>query len=103
MVLSNGAAVSMDPWHDRVDGIVEAWLSGQAAGAAVADVLFGRVNPAGKTAETFPLRLEDTPGQPNWLGERGTVLYGEGVFIGYRWYDALHRAVRYPFGKLCVL
>ncbi|GAB2711282.1 glycoside hydrolase family 3 C-terminal domain-containing protein [Arthrobacter bambusae] len=98
VVLANGSAVTMDPWHDRVDGIVEAWLSGQAAGAAVADVLFGRVNPAGKTAETFPLRLEDTPGQPNWLGERGTVLYGEGVFIGYRWYDALHRAVRYPFG-----
>lgn len=98
VVLSNGAAVTMDPWHDRVDGIVEAWLGGQAVGAALADVLFGRVNPAGKTAETFPLRLEDTPGQPGWAGERGTVLYGEGVFIGYRWYDALHRTVRYPFG-----
>lgn len=98
VVLSNGAAVTMDPWHDRVDGIIEAWLGGQATGAAIADVLFGRVNPAGKIAETFPMAIEDTPGQPNWLGERGTVLYGEGVFIGYRWYDALRRAVRYPFG-----
>jgi beta-glucosidase len=88
----------MDPWHDRVDAIVEAWLGGQAVGAAVADALFGRVNPSGRIAETFPLAIEDTPGFPTWNGERGTVVYGEGVFIGYRWYDALRRRVRYPFG-----
>ncbi|HEY0530265.1 MAG TPA: glycoside hydrolase family 3 C-terminal domain-containing protein [Actinoplanes sp.] len=98
VVLSNGAAVTMDPWHDRVDAIVEAWLPGQAGAGAVVDVLLGRVNPSGKVAETFPLALEDTPGYVTWTGERGTVLYGEGVFIGYRWYDALRRAVRYPFG-----
>ncbi|MFF1635576.1 beta-glucosidase [Leifsonia sp. NPDC058248] len=98
VVLSNGSPVSMDPWHDRVDAIVEAWLSGQGTGHAVADVLFGRTNPSGKLAETFPLTVEGTPGFPNWFGERGTVLYGEGVFIGYRWYDALNRAVQYPFG-----
>ncbi|GAA1889970.1 beta-glucosidase family protein [Asanoa iriomotensis] len=98
VVLSNGAAVTMDPWHDRVDAIVEAWLPGQAGAGAVVDVLLGRVNPSGKVAETFPLSLEDTPGYVTWTGERGTVLYGEGVFIGYRWYDALRRAVRYPFG-----
>ncbi|MFP3466801.1 glycoside hydrolase family 3 C-terminal domain-containing protein [Leifsonia sp. SIMBA_070] len=98
VVLSNGSPVAMDPWHDRVDAILEAWLSGQGTGSAVADVLFGRTNPSGKTAETFPLAVEDTPGFPNWIGERGTVLYGEGVFIGYRWYDALRRPVRYPFG-----
>lgn len=98
VVLSNGSPVAMDPWHDRVDAIVEAWLGGQGTGHAVADVLFGRTNPSGRTAETFPLAVEDTPGFPNWIGERGTVLYGEGVFIGYRWYDALRRGVRYPFG-----
>ncbi|SDL38221.1 beta-glucosidase family protein [Microbacterium azadirachtae] len=98
VVLSNGSPVTMDPWHDRVDAVLEAWLGGQAVGSAVAEVLFGRTNPSGKLAETFPLAIEDTPGFPNWLGERGTVLYGEGVFIGYRWYDALHREVRYPFG-----
>jgi beta-glucosidase len=98
VVLSNGAAVAMDPWHDRVDAIVEAWLPGQAGSGAVVDVLLGRVNPSGKLAETFPLALEDTPGYVTWTGERGTVRYGEGVFIGYRWYDALRRAVRYPFG-----
>ncbi|MFF2053503.1 beta-glucosidase [Leifsonia sp. NPDC058194] len=98
VVLSNGSPVSLDPWHDRVDAIVEAGLSGQGTGHAVADVLFGRANPSGKLAETYPLAVEDTPGFPNWIGERGTVLYGEGVFIGYRWYDALNRRVRYPFG-----
>lgn len=98
VVLANGSPVSMNPWHDRVDAIVEAGLSGQGSGFAVADVLFGRTNPSGKLAETFPLAVEDSPGFPNWTGERGTVLYGEGVFIGYRWYDALKRAVRYPFG-----
>jgi len=98
VVLSNGSPVTMDPWHDRVDAVLEAWLGGQAVGGAVADALFGRVNPGGKVAETFPLTVADTPGQPNWIGERGTVLYGEGVFIGYRWYDALRRDVRYPFG-----
>ena len=98
VVLSSGSPVSMERWHDRVDAIVETGLAGQGMGAAIADVLFGRVNPSGKIAETFPRALEDAPGFPNWAGERGTVLYGEGVFIGYRWYDALHRAVRYPFG-----
>jgi beta-glucosidase len=98
VVLSNGSAVTMDPWHDRVDAIVEAWLPGQAGAGAVVDVLLGRVNPSGKVAETFPLALEDTPSYVTWSGERGTVVYGEGVFIGYRWYDALRRAVRYPFG-----
>jgi beta-glucosidase len=98
VVLSNGAAVTMDPWHDRVDAIVEAWLPGQAGAGAVVDVLLGRVNPSGKLAETFPLAVQDAPGYVTWTGERGTVLYGEGVFIGYRWYDALRRTVRYPFG-----
>lgn len=98
VVLSNGAAVTMDPWHDRVDAVVESWLPGQAGAAAVVDVLLGRVNPSGKVAETFPLAVEDSPGYVTWTGERGSVLYGEGVFIGYRWYDALRRAVRYPFG-----
>ncbi len=98
VVLASGAAVSMEPWHDRVDAIVETWLSGQGMGTAIADILFGRSNPSGKIAETFPVRVEDTPGMPHRVGERGTVLYGEGVFIGYRWYDALNRAVRYPFG-----
>jgi len=98
VVLATGAAITMDSWHDRVDAIVQSWLGGQAVGGAVADVLFGRSNPEGRLAETFPIALEDAPGQPSWSGERGVVTYGEGVFVGYRWYDALGRPVRYPFG-----
>jgi beta-glucosidase len=88
----------MDPWHDRTDAIVEAWLPGQAGAGAVVDVLLGRVNPSGKVAETFPLALEDTPGYATWPGERGTVIYGEGVFVGYRWYETRKLGVRFPFG-----
>lgn len=97
-VLFNGSAVTMDPWHDRVDAIVEGWLTGQAGAGAMADVLFGRVNPSGKLAESFPLAIEDTPAYLNFPGERGEVRYSEGVFIGYRWYDSVRRDVRYPFG-----
>ncbi|WP_448058581.1 beta-glucosidase [Cellulomonas hominis] len=98
VVLSAGSAVTMDPWHDRVDAILQTWLPGQAGAGAVVDVLFGRANPSGRLAETFPVALTDTPGYVTFPGERGTVTYGEGVFIGYRWYDTLARAVRYPFG-----
>ncbi|GGD68460.1 beta-glucosidase family protein [Microbacterium murale] len=98
VVLANGSPVTMEPWHDRVDSIVECGLGGQGVGAAIAEALFGRANPSGRIAETYPLAIEDSPGFPNWLGERGVVLYGEGVFIGYRWYDALRRPVLYPFG-----
>ncbi|MFF5626878.1 beta-glucosidase [Microbacterium sp. NPDC012755] len=98
VVLSTGSPVIMEGWHDRAHAVIQTWLGGQGMGHAIADALFGRANPSGKLSETFPIALGDTPGQPNWGGERGTVLYGEGVFIGYRWYDALDRAVSYPFG-----
>jgi beta-glucosidase len=78
--------------------VLECWLSGQAAGGAAADLLFGAANPSGRLAETLPLRLEDTPAYLNFPGEAGHVRYGEGVFVGYRGYDALDRQVSYPFG-----
>jgi beta-glucosidase len=61
-------------------------------------VLFGAVNPSGKLTETVPLRLEDTPAFLNFPGEEGHVRYGEGLFVGYRWYDARRMEVEYPFG-----
>jgi beta-glucosidase len=73
-------------------------MMGQAGGAAVADVLFGRVNPSGKLAETFPLKLSDTPAYTNWPGGMGEVRYGEGLFIGYRYYDTKEMPVLFPFG-----
>ncbi len=71
---------------------------GQAGGGAIADVLFGKVNPSGKLAETFPRRLVDTPAYINYPGENGEVRYGEGIFIGYRYYDAKQVPVEFPFG-----
>lgn len=98
VVLSNGGVVSLEPWHDSVPAIVESWLLGQAGGSAVADVLFGRVAPSGRLAESIPYRLQDTPSYLNFPGEGDVVRYGEGVFVGYRYYETAEREVRYPFG-----
>lgn len=97
VVLSNGGVVRL-PFAETVPAIVEGWLLGQAGGSATADVLFGAVNPSGKLTETVPLRLEDTPAFLNFPGEEGHVRYGEGIFVGYRWYDARRLEVAYPFG-----
>ena len=97
VVLSNGGVVAL-PFADRVPAIVETWLLGQAGGGAVADVLYGVVNPSGKLTETIPVRLEDNPSFGNFPGEFGHVRYGEGLLVGYRWYDAKGLEVTYPFG-----
>ena len=98
VVLFNGSAVSVAPWIDGAAAVLEAWYSGQAAGGAVADILFGVVNPSGRLAETFPLRLEDTPAYLNFPGDGDRVGYGEGFYVGYRWYEARDLPVAFPFG-----
>ena len=98
VVLNNGSPVVMDVWIDGVAAVLEGWMMGQAGGAAIADVLFGKVNPSGKLAETFPFKLSDTPAYLNWPGGAGAVRYGEGLFIGYRYYDAKQVPVLFPFG-----
>ncbi|WCN05046.1 glycoside hydrolase family 3 C-terminal domain-containing protein [Streptomyces sp. M92] len=98
VVLSNGGVVRTSPWHETVPAVVEGWLLGQAGGGALARVLFGEVNPSGKLAETIPLRLADCPSHLSFPGEEGRVRYGEGVFVGYRGYDATGREVAFPFG-----
>ncbi len=97
VVLSNGGVVAL-PFRDRVPAIVEGWLLGQAGGSATGDVLYGVVNPSGRLTETIPLRLEDTPSYGNFPGDSGHVRYGEGLLVGYRWYDARDIEVAYPFG-----
>ncbi|MDQ0646923.1 beta-glucosidase [Microbacterium natoriense] len=97
VVLSNGGVVAL-PFVDRVPAIIESWLLGQAGGSAVADVLYGAVNPSGKLTETVPARLEDNPSYGNFPGEFGHVRYGEGLLVGYRWYDAKGLEVTFPFG-----
>ena len=98
VILTNGSVVSLEGWHDSVPAILEAWLLGQAGGSAVADVIFGKVNPSGRLAESIPIRLQDTPSYLNFPGEGDEVRYGEGIFVGYRYYETAEVAVRYPFG-----
>lgn len=97
VVLHNGSPVEM-PWIHEVDAVLEMYLGGEAVGGAAADILFGDVNPSGKLAETFPLQLEDNPSYLYYLGEKDTVEYREGVFVGYRYYDKKKMDVLFPFG-----
>jgi beta-glucosidase len=86
VVNQSGTPISM-PWLNEVPSVLQTWYLGQEAGNAIADVLFGKVNPSGKLPTTFPLKLEDTPAYINYPGENGHVNYGEGLYIGYRYYD----------------
>jgi len=97
VVLSNGSPVEM-PWEADVSAILEGYLGGQAGAGALADILFGKVNPSGKLAETFPLRLEDNPSHPYFPGGPATVEYRESIYVGYRYYDTVGQEVLYPFG-----
>ena len=97
VVLANGAPVEM-PWVEAPKAIVEAYLGGQAGGSAIADVLFGRCNPSGKLAETFPERLADNPANPWFPGTGRRVQYREGLFVGYRYFDTFEQPVLFPFG-----
>lgn len=97
VVLCNGAPVSM-PWIDSARAILAGFLGGQAGGSAIVDILFGAVNPSGKLAETYPLRLEDNPSQHYFPGGPDTVEYRESIFVGYRYYDSVRQPVLFPFG-----
>ena len=98
IILNNGSPVVMSDWIDHVAAVIEVWMMGQAGGGAIIDVLYGRVNPCGKLAETFPLKMVDTPAYLHYPGEHGEARYGEGIFIGYRYYDAKETPVLFPFG-----
>jgi beta-glucosidase len=97
IVVNAASPVAMD-WADHVGAVLQCWFAGEEWGHALADVLAGDVSPSGKLPTTFPVRLEDTPAFTNYPGERGEVRYGEGVFVGYRWYDARQIAPRFCFG-----
>ena len=97
VVVNVGSAVEM-PWIDKVPAVLQLWYNSQEQGNALADVLFGDVNPSGKLPTTFPLRLEDNPAYINYPGENGKVRYGEGIFVGYRYYDKKKLAPLFPFG-----
>lgn len=98
VVLSGGGVIGLGSWSQRCSALLEGWLLGQAGGAALADVLTGLVSPSGRLNETIPLSLDDTPSRLNFPGADGVVNYGEGLFVGYRYYDTLKLPVAYPFG-----
>lgn len=97
VVLHNGSPIQM-PWLSEIKGVLEMYLAGQTSGAAAMDLLFGKITPSGKLAETFPLRLEDNPSYLSFPGNRKTVSYQEGIYVGYRYYDKKKMDVLFPFG-----
>ncbi|MBN1428317.1 MAG: glycoside hydrolase family 3 C-terminal domain-containing protein [Anaerolineae bacterium] len=97
VVINAGSPVTM-PWLDEVAAVAQAWYLGQETGHAIVDVLSGDINPSGKLPTTFPKRLQDNPAYLNYPGENGKVLYGEGLFVGYRYYDKKDIEPLFPFG-----
>jgi beta-glucosidase len=100
VVANSGGSFDMNEWADRVPAIVEAWYPGQEGGNALADILFGDVNPSGHLPATFEKRWEDNPVYSSYYPDSGTnrIHYKEGVFVGYRGYESRNVAPRFPFG-----
>ena len=97
VVLQSGGPVAM-PWLDQVAAVIQAWYPGQEAGNSIADVLLGKAEPGGRLPQTFPRRLEDDPAYINYPGEGGHVRYGEGLYVGYRYYEKKKIEPLFPFG-----
>ena len=97
VVLSAGSVVTM-PWIDSVKGLLLTSLAGQNSGGATVDVLYGKVNPCGKLAETYPLKISHVPASAYFPGERYNVEYREGLYVGYRYFESVDAPVLFPFG-----
>jgi len=100
IVVLEGTIVEMGAWRDQVPAILEAWYPGMEGGNALAEVLFGDINPSGKLPATFPKKLADSPAHAlgNYPGTNGTVTYAEGLLVGYRWFDTKNIEPEFPFG-----
>ena len=101
IIASCGSVLDLTPYHNRAAGVIYSGLAGESFGGAISRILFGLAEPGGRLSETFPLRPEDSPAYLNFTPESGDladVVYGEGIFVGYRWYDARKMEVMYPFG-----
>lgn len=97
VVIQSGTPVTM-PWVSQCNALLQAWYGGNETGNAIADVLFGDVNPGGKLPLSFPIRNEDNPAFLNYTSERGRTIYGEDIYIGYRFYEKTKKEVTFPFG-----
>ena len=101
VVITSGGAVDMTAWIDHTPALLESWYPGQEAGTALADILFGEVNPSGKLPVTFDRNLEDSAVAHSYYAdppESKKVKYSEGVFVGYRHYDKAKSKPAFPFG-----
>lgn len=97
IVNQSGTPISM-PWHDLSSTLVQAWYGGNETGNGIADILFGDVNPSAKLPLSWPADIKDTPAFLNYGSTRGRVLYGEDVYLGYKYYDKVERPALYSFG-----
>lgn len=97
VVLNNGECVVM-PWLSKAKAVLETFMCGQAGGSAIARILFGEVNPSGKLTVTFPQRIEDLAGFLEFPGENARNLYGEGIYVGYRYFEKKKIPPLFPFG-----
>jgi beta-glucosidase len=98
VVLTAGSPVGMTKWIANVPAVLNAWYGGQEVGHAIAEVLFGTVNPSGKLPVTFPKQLQDVPAMRNYPGENLHVNYAEGIYVGYRAFDKNNLEPLFPFG-----
>jgi beta-glucosidase len=98
VVVNAGSPIDMRGWIERAPAVLQGWFAGQEWGNALADLLFGDESPSGRLPLTMPMRLEDNPAYINYPGENGHVRYGEGIFVGYRYYDHKDVAPLFPFG-----
>lgn len=97
IVMQSGTPVEM-PWAKDASTMLHAWYGGNETGNAIADVLFGDVNPSAKLPLSFPIKVQDNPAYLNFRCEGGRALYGEDVYVGYRYYDTVGKEVLFPFG-----
>ncbi|CAK7243866.1 MAG: hypothetical protein STHCBS139747_005395 [Sporothrix thermara] len=98
VVVQSGTPVTLLPWLDQAKAVLQCWYGGNETGNGIADVVFGAVNPAGKLPLTYPRRVEDHPAHLNYRSEAGRVLYGEDVYVGYRYFDRAGIEPLFPFG-----
>ncbi|KAM5535560.1 hypothetical protein V8D89_010727 [Ganoderma adspersum] len=97
VILQAGSAVAM-PWVNEVNGIIQAWYSGNEVGNAISDIVYGKINPSGRLPLTLPARIEDIPAYPNFKSENGKIHYREDLFVGYKGYEVKGVNPLFPFG-----
>ena len=97
IVLQNGSPIQM-PWINKVKAVVTGYLGGEASGLSMYNCLVGNINPSGKLAESYPMKLEDTPCYKNFPGSEVSCEYKESIYVGYRYYDKIKKEVLFPFG-----